>query len=368
MAIFKTYNANKGQVHNLPATGSVTWECPSNIALIKYWGKKGHQLPANPSLSMTLQNSVSHMGASWEKHDHKKGISFEFYFEGRKEIKFERKIASYLQSLVPEFPLLGEIHLILRSHNTFPHSSGIASSASSMGALALCLGSILFGGDESQEAMPVFFKRTSGLARLASGSASRSVYGGFSLWGETEEFPDSSDEYAIPYPGELHPDFMDMRDSILLVNPGEKAISSRAGHALMDNHPYAAIRYSQARENLKELMDAMAKGNFETFIRVVEAEALNLHALIMTSEPSNILLEPATLDLIRKTRDFRRSSGCRIAFTIDAGPNLHLLYPAVEENLVLDWLKRDMLPLCLDDKWISDRIGNGPHRIKNEMI
>ena len=131
-------------MQNKLAAGKIAWRSPSNIALIKYWGKLPVQIPANPSLSMTLSRAYTEMTLEFRPKDKKDGIPLlEFMFEGHTQKKFETKIALYIQSLFTEFPFLDDYSYKISSSNTFPHSTGIASSASSMSALGLCLAEFL---------------------------------------------------------------------------------------------------------------------------------------------------------------------------------------------------------------------------------
>ena len=111
----------------------ITWRCPSNIALVKYWGKHGLQLPMNPSLSMTLSSSYTETSIEYKfRKDSTEAVSFEFYFEGIRKVSFEEKIDNIIQLSIPYLPAIKGMHLIIHSKNSFPHSSGIASSASSI--------------------------------------------------------------------------------------------------------------------------------------------------------------------------------------------------------------------------------------------
>jgi diphosphomevalonate decarboxylase len=272
----------------------VQWISPSNIALVKYWGKFGDQLPKNPSLSFTLKNSVTTLSISIAKKalntddaDSKGAVSF--YFEGRENLKFQEKILKFLDKLHEPFPWLKKHDLEIHSSNTFPHSSGIASSASSMSALCLSLLSVdeFLTGKKLERAE--FFKTASELSRLASGSASRSVYGGLVSWGESFAIISSSNQFATQF-NESHEVFRDYRDTILIVDDAEKSVSSRAGHGLMENHPYKEQRFLSAKNNFNKLISSLKSGDLDSFIEIVEQEALTLHALMMTSTPSYILL------------------------------------------------------------------------------
>jgi diphosphomevalonate decarboxylase len=341
-------------------SGTVSWSSPSNIALVKYWGKKGRQFPANPSVSMTLNKSVTEMQMAFHEKEDNSPVSLEFYFEGKKNPLFEEKIRKFLNGLPESYSWLSRLHLNIKSRNSFPHSAGIASSASSMSALALCLLSIrsmIFGDDENKEE---FARQASGLARQASGSASRSVYGGYAVWGYSSHIEGSDDRYAIPFPFETDPVFHDMRDAILLVNSSTKSVSSRAGHGLMDVHPFAEARYSMAERNTVELVQAMRSGDMDAFIRITEQEALTLHSLMMSSADPFFLLQPNSLEIIEKIWQLRATENIPVCFTIDAGPNIHLLYPGSHDKYLKEWIKAELLSYTENKKWIEDGIGNGP--------
>lgn len=349
-------------------SGKVTWQSPSNIALVKYWGKKPGQIPANASLSMTLSRAVTETSLEFsDKFNVSEEIDLEFWFDGGKNPAFEQKIYSYLLSLLPQFPVLGQLQLVIRSRNTFPHSAGIASSASSMSALGLCLVSLmeLIGGKHL--APSALLREASRLSRLASGSACRSIYGGFTVWGKHPQVPGSSDEYAIELPFKVDEAFEDLRDAILVVSHKEKPVSSRAGHSLMNDHPFASKRYDIAGGHVTGLIGALREGDLERFVEITESEALMLHALMMTSAPSFLLIEPNTISIINATRRFRKDTGIPVCFTLDAGPNVHLLYPGRDSSKVKEWIELEIKKYCQDGFWIDDGIGQGPQMIESEV-
>jgi diphosphomevalonate decarboxylase len=342
-------------------TLKTAWLSPSNIALIKYWGKLPVQIPANPSISFTLNQSKTVMLVEAHPHN-KKEISLDFYFEGEINEKFKNKIVKFLDTQTTRFPWLLTHHLTIRSENTFPHSSGIASSASSMSALNLCLLSLDEQVKGQKTHLDNFYREASELSRLASGSAGRSVYPFLVSWGKIGELVETSDLYATPLEKkDIHTIFHDYCDSIIIVDGGEKSVSSRAGHALMDTHPFKAERFKRARTNMTKLLQAMKVGDLETFIEVVEEEALMLHALMMTSQPSYILLKPESLLLIEKIREFRNVQKIPVCFTIDAGPNIHLLFPVKHKLAVRAWLTTEFSQF----KIIHDEVGMGPVGIQS---
>ena len=338
--------------------GGVKWQSPSNIALVKYWGKRpdGVQLPQNPSISFTLSNCRTETAVFYEESDR---FGLHFRFDGKEHPEFQTKVADFLKRQMEVFPFLNRMDLHVTSHNTFPHSSGIASSASSMSALTLCLLDIermITGAKE------IDLQKASHIARLASGSACRSVFPKAALWGVTEGFEGSADEYAVPLNEHVAPVFKTYHDSILIVSDEKKAVSSRAGHALMDSNPYAEARYHTAKNNVVELLAALKTGDLERFIHITEWEAMQLHALMMCSNPSFILLKPNTLRIIETLREFRRETDIPVCFTLDAGPNVHVLYPDQHADLVERFIMDELECYCADGQWIPDHVGDGPSR------
>ena len=333
--------------------GGVKWQSPSNIALVKYWGKTGRQLPQNPSVSFTLTACRTETSIFYEKSDR---FGLRFSFEGKENGEFQTKIRDFLMENLEFLPFIKQLDLHINSRNTFPHSSGIASSASSMSALVMCL---LDMERQLKGARDIDMRKASYLSRLASGSACRSLFPAVALWGETAGVEGSSDEYAVPMEAQVAPVFKSYRDSILLVSDAQKEVSSRAGHALMDHNPSAAARYDTARHDVAELLQALKTGDLEQFVRVTESEAMQLHALMMCSDPSFILLKPNTLRIIASIREFRRETDIPVCFTLDAGPNVHVLYPAAEAELVERFIMDELEPYCHHSQWIADQVGTG---------
>jgi diphosphomevalonate decarboxylase len=227
----------------------------------------------------------------------------------------------------------------------------------------LCLCTLehkLFGTLADQNA---FDQKASYLARLGSGSACRSIYGHAAVWGDTSIVAGASNEWATPYGDHLHEVFKSMHDDILIVSKDEKSVSSRAGHALMEQNPFAEPRYAQAKANLIRLDDALRTGDLPTFGAITEQEALSLHALMMTSNPSYVLMRPNSLAMIEKVRAYRADTGHQVYFTLDAGPNVHLLYPTEIVTDVRAFVLSDLIPLCEDGRMIQDWVGEGPEEL-----
>ena len=343
---------------------SVGWVSPSNIALVKYWGKHSRQLPRNASVSFTLSHARTTTYVTLESKIDPAQESIQFTFEGKSNPAFSQRIEKFLASITDEyFPLLKDKKLIIDTQNTFPHSSGIASSASGMSALALCLCDLeqQYTGKTSYD--DAFYNKASIVARLGSGSAARSLFPYASVWGHHRDLPDSSDEYGISAEELIHPIFKSFHDDILIVSDQEKSVSSTVGHQLMDNNPYAPARYQQAEHNFSLLIQALKEGDLTTFGNITEDEALTLHALMMCSNPSFILMSPSSLEVINKIRTYRKNTGIPVYFTLDAGPNVHVLYPHEYVSQVSQFISDELKTHCQNGRIVHDQVGNGPHKV-----
>ena len=343
--------------------GKSLWKAPSNIALIKYWGKKQNQIPANPSLSFTLNSCATTTMMEYHRLG-KRGTDFAFdlFFEGKVMDSFRPKIETFFKRIEDYLPFLRQYHFKIETSNSFPHSSGIASSASGMAALSLCLMDL--ERELNPEMEPAFFKKkASFLSRLGSGSACRSVEGDLMLWGESPDFPKSTDLFAIRYPFEVHGVFKNYQDTILLVHKGQKEVSSTVGHDLMHDHPFADRRFLQAHDNLSRLRPILAAGDLSEFVQIVESEALTLHAMMMTGRPYFMLMKPNTLEIINKIWEFRRATKTHLCFTLDAGANVHVLYPENEKELVMQFIKDELVGYCENGQYICDQIGFGARKL-----
>ena len=312
--------------------------CPSNIALIKYWGKYERQIPANPSISFTLSNCKTETKMIFRSGEK---FSVKTFLAGKEETKFSEKIEKYFRNIEKYLPWILQGSFVIETENTFPHSSGIASSASGFGAIAKCLMEMdkAFSGKD-------FFdvKKASFLARLGSGSACRSVYDGLVVWGEVNEVEGSSDLYAVKYPDEeIHPIFRDFNDYVLLIHEGQKSVSSTVGHGLMNTNPYAERRFQEARENFVPIKEILKSGDLEAFMKLVEHEALTLHAMMMMSEPAFILMQTGTLQVINKVWEFRKETNLPLFFTLDAGANAHLLFPSEKKAEISNFIETELL-------------------------
>uniref|UniRef100_UPI003F6D3E85 diphosphomevalonate/mevalonate 3,5-bisphosphate decarboxylase family protein n=1 Tax=Polaribacter sp. TaxID=1920175 RepID=UPI003F6D3E85 len=206
-------------------------------------------------------------------------------------------------------------------------------------------------------------KKASFLARLGSGSASRSIEGPLVVWGDHPEIEGSSDLFGVKFPHKVHSVFQDYQDTILLVDKGEKQVSSTLGHNLMQNHPFAENRFTQANENLGKLYKILQNGDIKEFVSLVESEALTLHAMMLTSNPYFILMKPNTLEIINKIWEYRQKNNSHICFTLDAGANVHVLYPFSEKESVNQFIHSELSVYCQKKQYIYDHVGLGAKQV-----
>jgi diphosphomevalonate decarboxylase len=345
---------------------TVTWKSPANIALIKYWGKHGNQLPNNPSISMTLANSCTHTTVVFKPAIKIGYPEIEFQFHGKPNDEFRGRIVQYIRKLSVNMPFLVQYDMQINSINNFPHSSGISSSASFMSSLALCLCS-------ANQELGLFktgnyFDYASEIARYGSGSAARSVFGGFVNWGHCNYLPNSSDHFAKELNSQVSDVFKKYSDAILVISSATKKVSSSEGHRLMEANPYSASRYTEARKNHEAMLNCLENADEDMFIKLVEHEATTLHAMLLTSDPWQILMKPNTIAVLNKVREFRHDTRIPICFTLDAGPNVHLLYNSEYSAEIKKFIDSHLKVYCENELWIDDTLGKGPELIEKTIL
>jgi diphosphomevalonate decarboxylase len=288
---------------------SATAKSSPNIAFIKYWGNRDSvlRLPVNGSISMNLDGLFT-----------RTTVTFSASFEtdnlrlGHKPISgpgLER--VTHFLDIVRQMAGT-RLRAEVVSENNFPSGAGIASSASAFAALALAATQAAGLGLSEAE--------LSRLARRGSGSASRSVPGGFVEWyaGDTDE---SSFAESI-----ASPDHWALADCVAIVSAGYKKTGSTEGHALAPTSPLQAARVADAPRRLDLCRRAILNRDFESLAAIVELDSDMMHAVMMTSHPALFYWQPATLKVMQAVREWR-SQGLPVFYTIDAGPNVHVLCP-----------------------------------------
>lgn len=281
---------------------------PANIAFIKYWGKKDATLriPYNPSISMNLSacetETTVEFSADFSQDEVSEGFN-------------TKRVIEHIDRLRKMSGVRNRVRVT--TSNNFPSSSGIASSASGFAALTLAAVSAL--------GLSVSEKELTAFARLGSGSACRSIPDGFVKW---------EGEYAYSlYP----PDYWDLRDVIVIVEEGQKKISSTEGHSTVESSPFFAKRLDAIPKRIERLENALRNKNFEAFGEIIEEECLDMHAVMQTQEPPLYYWSEETKKLMDDIRSWR-GEGLPVYFTIDAGPNVHVMCEAKDETRLVEHL------------------------------
>jgi diphosphomevalonate decarboxylase len=313
--------------------GKATAIANPNIAFIKYWGKADAalNLPANPSLSMNLAALTTATTVEFRSGLPSDSVTID------DQPATDQAAARVVAHLDRVRALAGTSDRArVASRNDFPAGTGLASSSAAFAALSLAAVRAL-DLDLDEPAL-------SRLARLGSGSACRSVPGGFSLW--------DGDSDATSYARQVAAsDHWDLRDVIAIVTRKHKAVGSMQGHALAPSSPFHAARLSAVPGHLEAVRRGLKKKDLRILGPAVEADTLAMHGVMMTSEPSLLYWLPDTVAIIREVRRWRQS-GLSVYFTLDAGPNVHCLCEAVDAREVESRLQNSF--------FVQDVITSGP--------
>ena len=335
----------------------LTVKSPSNIAFIKYWGARDlvRAIPVNPSLSMTLEACYSRSTVEWLDEDGEHEVRWRGAGGSLEKAPpaFAERVISHLDFLRKWAKCGGRFRVA--TENSFPAAAGMASSASGFSALTLAtLGAI---GRE------VAVAEQSALSRLSgSGSAARSVIGGYVEWPAGADFGPVSSSVEC-YARQLAPaSHWDLRNVIAVVETGAKKTSSLDGHKRAHTSSYFRTRQRRLPGRLKAVRQAILERDFDRLATVVEAEAIDLHCVAMTSEPAIFYWRPATLAVLEAVRDMRED-GIPACSTMDAGANVHVICLPESEAAVAERLQR----LDIDLELIHDRVGAGPE-IEDEHL
>ncbi len=326
----------------MPAFNATASAC-ANIAFIKYWGNRDHnlRLPANGSISMNLGGLVSRTTVSFSPDYAADSLTL-----NGKEIRgagVER--AGVILDLVRARSGI-PWHARVDSENNFPTGAGIASSASGFAALSLAASRA--AGLELDEAS------LSRLARRASGSACRSIPGGFVEW---QAGVDESSSFAFSLAPETH---WNLADCVAVISLEHKATSSAAGHGFADSSPLQAGRISGANQRLAICRAAILQRDFEALAEISEFDSNLMHAVIMTQKPPIFYWQPTTLAVMQAVKDWR-AHGLPVFYTIDAGPNVHVLCPVEESQQI-----RRLLEQIPGVQQVLSAVAGGPARILHD--
>lgn len=299
---------------------------PSNIALIKYMGKSNvlGNLATNPSISYTLPHLCSHVELEVvsESSDRWEALPGEQYYNFEMSEKGRAKFLNHLQMLKDYFSL--SVNLVVRSANQFPSDCGIASSASSFAALTQAVYELarMSQGDARLKAKKASTAELARLSRKGSGSSCRSFFGPFCEW-------DGDKIEALSYGVELD----QLHHMVVLSSSSRKLVSSSEAHVRVKSSLSFENREQRTVERLKECKKALSDKNWPELFETCWAEFWDMHSLFETSRPSFGYMEPSSLKVLAFIKEVWRTEGTGPVVTMDAGPNVHLLFKNSDGNL-----------------------------------
>lgn len=294
----------------MSSISSATAIAHPNIALIKYWGNRDDELrlPANGSISITLGGLRTEITLDFDPDLSTDELLFNGSPAPASSLDRVRHQLDYIRSRSGMSAAAR-----VTSHSNFPAGAGIASSAAAFAALTVA-GCAAAGLD-----LPA--RDLSRIARRGSGSASRSIFGGFVEWHTGK---DESESFSEAIAG---PDHWDLVDLIAVVSRDPKPVSSTEGHSRAASSPLQAGRVADAPRRLAVCREAILAKDFSALAMIAELDSNMMHGVMMTSEPPVYYWTAETIRLMRTVRGLR-SAGAQVFFTIDAGPNVHCLCPA----------------------------------------
>lgn len=320
----------------------ITAVSPSNIAFIKYWGKINPKLniPYNDSISMNLDSCFTKTTTEFDPK-----LKEDRVFIGGKEVGGEKKdrVVEILNLIRKKAGI--KVFARVESENNFPSDAGIASSASGFSALALSA--------SRAAGLNLTEKKLSILARTGSGSACRSIPDGFTYW---KKGKDNATSYAFKI---AEPGFWDIRDIIAVTSLTGKKTSSTEGHSLAKTSPYFEKRIKGVGKRTLNLKKALIKKDFKTFGELLEEEAVDLHVMAMTSRPAVFYWNSGTMSVMHKIFELREK-GILCYFTMDAGPNVHIICEGKNEKRI----KKEIEKLPEVEKVIVNKPGKGARIVK----
>jgi diphosphomevalonate decarboxylase len=301
-----------------------TAKSPANIAFIKYWGKTDprNRVPENNSISMCLSDFFSICTVAFDSSFSKDVVKF----IGERVVK-KREVERVIKVIDRVRALAGiNLRANVVTKNNFPKATGIASSASGFSAVTLA-GASALGIEVSDDGL-------SKLSRLASGTAGRSIPDGFVEWEKGSSHEDSFAKQIFP------PDWWEICDVVAIVTHKMKKVSSSDGHRLASTSPFYKARIKGMDRKIKAIKKSMRDRDFSTFGETLEAEALNMHAICMTSKPPIIYWEAPTIEIMRQVQEWREKGKLESYFTIDAGPTVHVICQKRNSRRLAGWLKK----------------------------
>lgn len=318
---------------------------PSNIAFIKYWGKKDEELklPENGSISMNLSNLLTVTTVEFDPELKEDLVMI----NGIKNATESSKVIKHL-NLIREMSLNTHKAKVLSMSN-FPVGTGLSSSASGFAALTIAAVNAL--GIDLDE------KKLSILARIGSGSASRSIPDGFVEW---KKGKDSNSSYSTSI---LPPNYFKILDVVAIVSNKKKEVSTTDGQKLAHTSPLFKKRLSVINKKIEEIKRLIKTRDFKNFGQLVEDEAIELHKIMQTSKPPLNYLQPETIKIMELVKKWR-SEGLEVYFTLNTGQDIHLIIEEKNKEKLVEKLKE----IDIVKNIIVNKPAVGARLIKNHLF
>lgn len=325
-----------------------TFKSSTDIALVKYWGKKDEilRLPENGSVSMILDGTDTITTVEFQPELKADEITIQ-----GEVISHESREARRVVKQLDRIRKIAQVKIFAKvvSENTFPRGTGLSASGSGMSALT-------FAATKALD-LEMTERELSILSRHASGTACRSSCGGFVEWKDGNTSETSYSETIFPA------SHWDLRSVVVVVSEGQKRISSTEGHKSAQGSKFYAVRQKNIKQKIKHVKNAIAEKNFSVLGDLVERECLEFHSILLTSNPPYITWYPATIQIMHEVQAMRRE-GIEAYFTINTGFNVHVITLPKYENIVADRLKK----LDLVQKILRAKVGEGPREISKHLF
>lgn len=322
---------------------STTFRAYTNIALIKYWGKRHHELflPVTSSLSLTLDQFYTDTKLSWNTDSNEDTFTLNGHIQDKDAID---KVSRFIHMFRDLSGIQKAVHV--ESTNHVPTAAGLASSASAFAALASSANDLFQTNLSSQE--------LSTYARRGSGSATRSLFGGFTMWHKGEG-DDSDSSYAEM----IDEAAWDIGMLVVMINKQQKKISSRVGmeHTIQTS-PFYELWPQTVAQDLEAIIPAIKSQDFNTIGKIAEHNAMKMHATIIAADPSMTYWEPESITAMNIVRELRES-GIDCYFTMDAGPNIKVLCRLSQAEQI----KKAFMTAFSQDRLVITGPGKAPHKI-----
>lgn len=341
----------------------ITVHSPANIAFMKYWGQKDavHILPYTDSFSMNLSECYTITTVELASDESPASKERQFYLKKYDEKDFELqvgpvadKVSTYVDIICRHLKTQLPKSYTIYSTNSFPIGAGIASSASFFSSLAMAISRAL--------GVTLSTRELSILARLSgSGSACRSLPDGFVWWNKGKS---ATTSYAESIGSEK---FWDLADIVLIFNDQHKRTGSQDGHKKAESSPFFAARVASTTANLPLIKKAFVDKDFSLFGQLIEADALSMHAVMMTQTPPLLYWSPATIQTIHWMTQLRENDQLESYFTIDAGENIHMILKVSDVPAAIDLLQKDAI-ISQPSQLIVNYPAKGAHVISHHLF